>query len=163
MKRICLIRHAHTPPGSPDESRELSEYGKQQARWMGGRLADHVTAPDMIVCSPAIRTRQTAGLVSESFGMKGPDIRIERMLYESTLEDYLDVLKQIDEKASSVWLVGHNWAITALAQNLTGENRLDMVPCTAVWMVFEAEDWRFVCSANRLETTTIRPPESGEI
>ncbi|MFM7216743.1 MAG: SixA phosphatase family protein [Bacteroidota bacterium] len=147
MKRtLFLIRHAHTPPGSPDEHRQLSNKGEQQARAMGERLALIAQPPVVVICSPASRTATTAALMRQSAASPESVYLLDRRLYESSLEDYLDVLHESLDEQTTIWLVGHNWAISALARELTGETTLEMAPCTVVKADFESPSWR---QANR--------------
>jgi len=58
--RVFLVRHAHSDPGDPDELRPLSARGRDEARTLAERLADHETPPRVVVSSPLLRARQTA-------------------------------------------------------------------------------------------------------
>ncbi|MFM8432973.1 MAG: SixA phosphatase family protein [Bacteroidota bacterium] len=159
MKEIFLIRHAHTPAGTPDELRILSPLGVEQAKHIGIRLFGNTTRPQLIVCSPAVRTRQTAELLAVACGLDSMTIHFEKKLYESTLDDYLEVVSAFDEKVESAWLVGHNWAISALAQYMSGDSRFEMQPCTIVRMVFEESEWHKIRSAKCLELEFFIPPD----
>lgn len=58
--RLFVIRHADAAPGTPDELRQLSPEGREQARALGERLAAAGVRPDAILTSPLLRARQTA-------------------------------------------------------------------------------------------------------
>lgn len=154
MKTLYLIRHAHTPAGTPDELRPLSDLGRQQAAAMGKRI----TKPDRILCSTAVRTRQTADLLANPTGAGKEAIQFERRLYESTPDAYLEVVGEMPDDVSVIWLIGHNWAITSVAQALSGDGRIQMTPCTAVKMVFEAPGWSQLREGN-LRSAEVYFPE----
>lgn len=69
--RLYLVRHGQTPsnvagaldtalPGAP-----LTDLGRDQARTVGGELADSGITPSVVFSSEADRARETAGLVAE--------------------------------------------------------------------------------------------------
>jgi probable phosphoglycerate mutase len=85
---IFLIRHGQTDfnaegrlQGQLDS--RLTELGREQASRMATRLRPHVEghAPLQVICSPSLRTRQTAQIVCEALGLDCP-IRIEPRIAE---------------------------------------------------------------------------------
>ena len=70
MLTLSLLRHAKSSwanPGQQDFDRPLNERGLEAAPRMGAFMADHGIAPDLVLCSPSVRTRQTLGLVLPHF------------------------------------------------------------------------------------------------
>jgi phosphohistidine phosphatase len=67
--RIHLCRHAQAAPGDPDELRELTPEGVEQARALGSRLAALPEPPVVVLTSPLVRARQTADAVAEALGL----------------------------------------------------------------------------------------------
>jgi phosphohistidine phosphatase len=67
--RIYLCRHAQAAPGDPDELRELTPSGMEQARALGERLASLPEPPVVVLTSPLVRARQTAEAVAEALGV----------------------------------------------------------------------------------------------
>src|ERR687893_520019 len=65
-RTVLLLRHAQTEdsrPGGRDIDRQLTADGEEQARAVGAYLADQLLTVDAVLCSSAVRTRQTlAGL-----------------------------------------------------------------------------------------------------
>ena len=62
MARITLIRHgkAETPmAGKQDIDRSLIIRGQQNAAAVGGFIAAHKMLPQLVLVSPAVRTRET--------------------------------------------------------------------------------------------------------
>src|SRR5262249_41406064 len=66
MLPLMLLRHAKSSwdDGSlEDFDRPLAPRGEAAAPRMGAYMAAHDLAPQLILCSPAVRTRQTLDLV----------------------------------------------------------------------------------------------------
>ncbi len=103
---IYLLRHAHAQPslaGQPDHDRGLSGTGEAEADAAGAFLASQ-PAFQRVLCSPALRTRQTAERVLAQTGYA--DTRSEGRIYEASAGELIEVL---DEHADvPVLLVGHN-------------------------------------------------------
>jgi phosphohistidine phosphatase len=58
--RVYVCRHAKAADGEPDELRELTPRGIEQARVLGARLAELTEPPTLVLTSPLVRARQTA-------------------------------------------------------------------------------------------------------
>ena len=64
MLTLSLLRHAKSSWADArlgDAERPLSERGEKAAPRMGAYMAKLRIAPDLILCSPAIRARTVAG------------------------------------------------------------------------------------------------------
>ncbi len=66
--RVYLCRHAKAAPGEPDEARELTGKGRQQAQELGERLAALPEPPASVLSSPLVRARQTAEAIAAATG-----------------------------------------------------------------------------------------------
>jgi len=67
---VYLCRHAEAAPGDPDELRELTRNGVEQANALAARLAGATPRPTAVVSSPLVRARQTAAPVAEALGVE---------------------------------------------------------------------------------------------
>jgi phosphohistidine phosphatase len=115
MKHVCLLRHAKALPadsGGDDFVRPLAEAGRAVAEKVG--LSTGTQVPDLILSSPARRTRETIDLVSKAWPNR-PEIRFEMPLYLAEWDDLLERLRQLPDDVQSVWLVGHNPGLHELA------------------------------------------------
>ncbi|WP_239089612.1 SixA phosphatase family protein [Sphaerimonospora thailandensis] len=115
MRTLVVVRHAEAGhvPGLPDRERPLTEGGEHDAREAGeliGRLN-----PELVVCSPAVRTRRTAELLD----LDAP-VEIEREIYEAYPEELLELLCRTDPDVHTLVLVGHNPGVHQLVLGLTG-------------------------------------------
>lgn len=121
MPRLVLMRHAKSDwndPSLDDFDRPLNKRGRKAAPAMGRWCAAQGLIPQRIICSAALRTRQTLGAVIEFF--RGDvDIRLSRRLYEDEAPGYLEAIKQGGD-AETLMLIGHNEATHDIAKLLAG-------------------------------------------
>ncbi len=120
MPRLFLLRHAKAAwgaPGTADFDRPLAPEGMRAARTAGGFLASQGMAPALVLCSPALRTRQTWERAAE--GAAAGAVRYPADLYDTDPATYLEVLRGAGA-AESVLLVGHNPMMEEVALALAG-------------------------------------------
>ena len=113
LKELVLMRHAHAaaPMGwQADAERPLSPTGRAEAFAAGTWLRDTCEPPDAVLCSPAVRTRETlAQLVDAGCAMPAPEF--EARIYEASLGDLLGVIEaRIDGQPmlERLWLIGQS-------------------------------------------------------
>lgn len=119
-RRIVLLRHAKAgPPDSgPDADRGLSQRGQRDAVAAGQWLAEQGLRPDVVICSPASRTRQTWAGVARSLGGAPPQVRYEPAVYGGSAGRLLKLIRAVDPATGTVLLIGHNPTITDLSDLL---------------------------------------------
>ncbi len=108
MHELILLRHARarsTAADGKDRQRPLNEEGMAQARHAGHWLAEHQHTPGLILCSPALRARQTADAVHES--MPQSELREVDSIYDASPGELLAILDE-QPATESIMLVGHN-------------------------------------------------------
>ena len=79
MKSLHLLRHAKSSwkdPGRNDHDRPLSKRGRQTAKMMAAYLRRAKIAPDLVICSTAMRARQTLDPIAKA--KKPPKVVLER-------------------------------------------------------------------------------------
>ena len=64
---LLLWRHAEAVEGEPDLTRELTERGQRQAQKVAGWLGKNKPKRLKVLCSPAVRTRQTTSAFTDEF------------------------------------------------------------------------------------------------
>lgn len=143
MKILYLVRHSKSSwkdLSLNDFDRPLSKRGKKDAPLMGDYLTKMKVNIDLIISSPAKRTLETSKILTEkiSFNKK---IQLEQQLYEANLKNILSVIMNIDEQFQNVMLIGHNPALTILANYLLKEN-IDNIPTSGIVAIKFAFDWR---------------------
>jgi len=115
-----LARHAKSSwsdPSTPDIDRPLSARGVRAAEALAQQLAGPDRAPDIVVCSPARRARQTLAAVQRVLPA-GVEIHIEPAVYHGGTTELLAVLQQMPATAAGVLVIGHNPTLQELALRL---------------------------------------------
>ncbi|MFP4044187.1 MAG: SixA phosphatase family protein [Rhodosalinus sp.] len=116
MRRLILIRHAKSDwsQALDDHARPLNKRGLRSAPLIGEWLRAQGYLPDEVLCSDAVRTRQT----SSGLGIEAP-VTFARMLYHAEAEDIMEVLRAAEGR--TVALIGHNPGIGEFAQRILAE------------------------------------------
>jgi phosphohistidine phosphatase len=116
--RLLLMRHAQAVDGAGalgDHERPLTEYGIEQAEAAGEALRARGTEVDMVLCSDALRTRQT-------WAALGIDAECEptREVYNAGSDTLLELIRLLDEEVGTAMIIGHSPGLPALAVDLAG-------------------------------------------
>ena len=120
MKRLFLLRHAKASPekaGLQDDRRALIERGRTDAVRIGSFLRDEVYAPGLVLCSTAVRTRQTLDLVLPELEV-APRVRHLDELYLAKASAILALVRQTPDDEASLMVVGHNPGLEDCAREL---------------------------------------------
>ena len=160
MKELVLVRHAKSSwkqDGLTDLARPLNKRGKADAPFMARCLAARSPAarspaarspaargnrPDRIVSSPAARARATAIVFAQAHGYPEEDIVPDPRIYEATVPDLLEVLRNLRDADNRVFLFGHNPSVTEFLVEVAGVN-IDNVPtCGVAELRFQTERWQ---------------------
>ena len=119
-RTVLLLRHADTEdtrPGGKDLDRSLTAYGTEQARAVGAYLAEQRLTVDAVLCSAAVRTRQTLA----ALGLPLPDasrLDISSDYYNAGSDTLVEALRGQDADCRTVLLVGHAPGVPAVAYEL---------------------------------------------
>lgn len=127
MKRLVVLRHAKSdwPVGVADRDRPLGRRGQRDAPAAGRWIAEHVGVPDVVWCSPARRTKETWELLAAQLG-GSPPVEFDERIYEASVSDLVEVLRETAKGSSSVLLVGHNPGVQELVLALAGGQRSEV-------------------------------------
>ncbi|MGW9551029.1 SixA phosphatase family protein [Citricoccus zhacaiensis] len=108
-KTLILLRHAKSdwPDGVNDHDRPLGGRGNREAPAAGQWLAGQGLYPDMILCSDAVRTRQTCTWVCSELGEKAPTAYLDSRLYEADATRALAVINETEERVRTLMVIGH--------------------------------------------------------
>ena len=121
MSELYLLRHAKAVPqeeGGPDRERPLEQRGRRAAQAVAQWIAEHGVAPELVLCSPSLRTRQTLDIVAAAFP-RPPKMLIEDGLYLATARELVARLHRLPADTARVMLVGHNPGFQELASYLS--------------------------------------------
>jgi phosphohistidine phosphatase len=151
MLTLSLLRHAKSSwddASLEDFERPLAKRGEAAGPRIGAFMAEHGLVPDLILCSPAVRARQTIDLVLPHLA-GGPTVVYEDNLYLAASSVLLARLRRIEGKVHHVMIVGHDPGMQGLALELTGEGDAKMrqalaakFPTAALAVIrFKAREW----------------------
>jgi phosphohistidine phosphatase len=115
--RLYLCRHAEAPPGEPDELRELSTAGLEQAHALGEALAARPEPPALVLSSPLLRARQTAALIGKATGAA---VRVDGALGPGATAGALT--RALEGEQGPVATVGHQPDCSKIALALLGRD-----------------------------------------
>lgn len=155
----------------PDADRPLNRRGEKAARRMGTEMARRGWRPDRILCSAAVRTRQTLERLHKGWHKAGtdalPDAHHEKWLYLATAETIRKHLRALDDETGSVLVIGHNPGLHDLAMTLSrdddGADRVRLErqfpTCALAVIRFEKGGWRDIGRHSGQLTHLILPRE----
>lgn len=133
LKELVVMRHAHAvhPSGwQADAQRPLSPTGREDAFAAGIWLRDTCDQPDAVMCSTALRTRETLVQLARA-GCLMPTPEFEPRIYEASLGDLLEVIEeriQAQPALERLWLIGHNPGLEQVLFHLDAAARLYALP-----------------------------------
>lgn len=162
MKTLLLLRHAKSDwsGGEADFDRSLNERGRAAATRMGQLLAAEPV--DLILCSPAVRTRQTL----DRLGLSAP-VRFEPRIYEAETGALIGLLGETEDAIGRLLLIGHMPAIAGVALRLaSGDSGMEFqrlregYPTAALaQLTLEIDRWREVEPGCATVERFVRPRE----
>jgi len=118
---LVILRHAKTERAEDvlDIDRSLTERGHGDAGAAGAWLSAHGYRPDIVLCSPARRTRQTWHGIAIALRLTdAPEVRYEPLLYTGNGGDVLELLRGVPDGFGTVLLIGHNPTLSMVSASL---------------------------------------------
>lgn len=143
MKSLLILRHAQAAPKGLDLDRKLTEKGRAQARALGTWLRERRINPDRIVCSAAVRARETANAVTTAAGWSA-QVSVSKALYNADCDALLACAKEQRADVTTLLLVAHAPGVPDLVRLLTSERgnfALYYDAGTLSEVVLDIEDW----------------------
>ncbi|MEI6559368.1 MAG: histidine phosphatase family protein [Rhodospirillaceae bacterium] len=152
MKTLSLLRHAKSSwenPGLADRERPLEPRGRKAATAVGHHLALAGKPPQLVLCSPALRTTETLERVLAALGADvQPVVEIREALYLGGGETLLETVQGLPAELDHVLLVAHDPDLHELALLLAGSGEPGPLAAlkrkfpTGALAVFGLADWR---------------------
>lgn len=117
MRTLVLMRHAKSdyPDGVGDHERPLAPRGIREAGLAGEWLRQNLPAFDAVLCSSAVRTRETLART----GVDAPVSYLDR-LYGAHPGAVIDEVNKVADDVSTLLVVGHEPTMSQLALGLAG-------------------------------------------
>lgn len=135
MLRLWLLRHAKSAWDDPeldDFARPLSPRGKKACRALARHMAERGLQPDLVLCSPATRTKQTWERLEKRLSFNRPPkvpgeplARFEPSLYLAESPVLLSLVRAAPTAIRELMLIGHNPGLEDFASSLTGSSAGD--------------------------------------
>lgn len=118
-RTLVLLRHAKAEraSGTPDVDRPLTDRGHADASAAGAWLATQGFLPDLVICSPTRRTRQTWHGVALALPA-APTVHYEKQAYAARPEDLLSLVRAVTDAVRTVLVISHNPGISLLSKLL---------------------------------------------
>jgi phosphohistidine phosphatase len=138
----------------------LKRRGRDAAKQIGKRLATEKPQPELMICSPAARTRETADIVLKHAHAK-VDLNFDERIYEASLRDLLQVVAGIPDGKQVALMIGHNPGLEELVAFLSGEHRR-MPTCGLAKIRLEVASWKDARAGEGTLEWFITPRELAE-
>jgi phosphohistidine phosphatase len=125
--KLYIVRHAiavpRGTPGIQDDDRPLTEEGIQKMRRAAAGLRNLNFVPELIVCSPLLRAKQTAEILLEAFGESIKVNILPALKPSADRRDLYHSIEEYEKKLSSLMLVGHQPSLGEIAGEIAWGSR----------------------------------------
>jgi phosphohistidine phosphatase len=167
MRKLTLLRHAKSSRDDEqlaDFARPLAPRGRKAAPLIGRHMRSLGLEPDLVLCSPAERTRETAALVLPALEAGPLPVTYDESLYEASAELLMERLRRVPDSIGHLLLIGHNPGLQDLVLALVGKlpeehTRIaQKLPTGAlVVLVLAAKRWRDIRPGKAKITHHVQP------
>ena len=159
MRHLLLMRHANAERATidvPDHERTLSDNGVAACARVGALLAPEPGAAEHVLCSSAVRARETLAGVAASAGWDRaagtPTVRYDRRLYGARRQQIIDAIRATDDDVAKLMVVAHDPGLSEVARVLAGRGdgthdarlRESFPPAALARLEFAVSSWRDV-------------------
>lgn len=153
MRKLTLLRHAKSSwsdRANADIDRPLTSRGRRGALKIGTYIEQNKIFPDLILCSPSRRTRETLAQI-DPFLPDGTEVKVEPSIYSGgNGSGLISYLKSSAIEEVHVMIIGHNPTMQQMALDLaerTPDNGYHLIekkyPTGALTQIrFDIDDWR---------------------
>lgn len=158
-RKIYLIRHSYAeePHDKRDIDRKLTLEGQSTVRALGRYLINENFNPNTILCSTAVRTRETALNLVEELGMNEGVIEYMDVIYNASVRELLAVVNGASDNHKSIAIIGHNPTITFFGEYLSASAIGNMEPAGVVTIKVEKLKWREISQGTGIFTGYYHP------
>ncbi len=157
MQTLMIFRHAKAVPwdSMPDDfSRPLNKIGDAHANAVAEWVADNIALPEMVLCSPSQRTRETLAPMLEKCAELEQGTRFLPQLYGASVRTLVNVLDHAFAECQSVMMVGHNPGLEQLVYECSSESQHSKIKrlATGTLVVVSFEpDWAVAQGRGRID------------
>jgi phosphohistidine phosphatase len=170
MRTLFLLRHAKSSRddvGHDDHDRPLAPRGRDAAPMVARRIVETGPVPALVLCSTALRTRETWELVAAVLTPQ-PAVRFEAGLYLASAAEILTQIRSVPDTVERLMVIGHNDGMQTLARRLAGggdpeaRRRLAQQPFPTAGLAvfdFDQASWRAVTEGGGSLSDVVFPRE----
>jgi phosphohistidine phosphatase len=122
QRTLLVLRHAQTEdvrPGSRDSERRLTPEGERQAREVGDFLRTQHIRIDAVLCSSAVRARQTLELLQLGDLLDPNQVDIADRFYNAGGDTLREAVRVLPEDCQVALIVGHAPGAPGLVHDMT--------------------------------------------
>lgn len=141
-KILYILRHGESEHFSKDHTdihRKLTANGQKRLERLLQTFKNQKPKIDLIICSDAVRTKETAELVKRYLDIG--ELIYSNEIYEAEVEIILQKCLLVPEEVDQLMLIGHNPGLSYLLAMLTGENFLNMQPGMLAKVELNIDKW----------------------
>ena len=144
MKTLYLVRHAKSSwkySQLDDFERPLNGRGRKNAPFMGSLLKKKKVKPDLMISSPANRAAMTARMIADQIRYPLEKIQYRECIYESDAHALIRMIKHTDDSADQMMIIGHNPALTELANDISNSPVNNIPTCGVFCLILNISSW----------------------
>jgi phosphohistidine phosphatase len=119
---LLVLRHAQTEdarPGRPDRERRLTPDGERHATEAGDHLRTLGVAVDTVLCSSAVRARQTLELLKLDDQQASGQVDVADRFYNAGTDTLIQALRELPDDRHVALLIGHAPGAPGVVYELT--------------------------------------------
>ena len=142
MKNLLLMRHAKSSwkdVSLPDHQRPLNKRGKRDAPRMGKYLQEQGILLDAILCSTAVRARETVEGFLQEYTFEG-EVEYFDDLYGADPATIISILNRLPDKVDTAMVVAHNPGLDDFLETLCDQWGHMATACVA-YIRYPLEHW----------------------
>lgn len=150
MKKLYIQRHAQKDMSDisvDDYDIPLTQKGIDDATSMAYNLSQEIPKIDLIVSSPARRTKTTAEIFASKLEYR-KNIMYNEVLYMSFVNELLETISYTFDTVNNLLLIGHNPSLTALTITLSDDFREKIAMGGLVCIEFDCDSWTQISKDN---------------
>jgi phosphohistidine phosphatase len=144
---LYLLRHAQSAEkqfGESDKDRELTSHGMREALQIGTWLRMQNLFCDAYVCSTATRAKATGEYLAEAMQIPMEKFVWDDDLYNASARTLFGSVTKGSDEYKSLMIIGHNPALSYLAEYLTKKEIGQIVPSGLVMIKFQVDSWQLI-------------------
>ena len=118
-RTLIAVRHAKSSWDFDvdDHDRPLSGRGRRDSDALGKLLVQRSLRPDLVLCSTAVRTRETWDR-AQAVGATAGEVRLVRAIYNAWVPELVRLVRNTPEDVSTLLILGHAPGIPDLVEHI---------------------------------------------